>query len=294
MKNFLKFVLSLVIALVFFVLVVFCFAESDEYYSRFTSPKQSSLILGTSKAAQGIHPEILNKVLGKKVYNYSFTIAHSPFGPAYLKSIKKKLNGDTNNGVFIVTIDPWSISENEKLLGQPSKFREHDKHINLECVTCNPNISYFIKYYQKPYYHLLVSNNAINLHDDGWLEINVPMDSSTRAFRRTKVLNDYSSTYSLNYKLSPIRLNYLHKTIKFLQTHGRVYLVRLPVHPDMYEIENNYMPGLNDLIANKFPEVKYLDLSAQNHQFKYVDGIHLDVKSGDFITTEIANWIKNN
>ncbi|TXE17115.1 hypothetical protein ES692_10680 [Psychroserpens burtonensis] len=61
---------------------------SDSFYINFTTPKQSSLILGTSRAAQGLQPKIFDTILKKQFSNYSFTVLHSPFGETYLNSIK--------------------------------------------------------------------------------------------------------------------------------------------------------------------------------------------------------------
>lgn len=295
MSYFLKFVLSLIFVLGLLVVVIFHTADgrSDEFYLRLASPAQSSLILGTSKAAQGVHPKVLKNILGKNIYNYSFTIAHSAYGPAYLRSITNKLDSSSTDGIFIITVDPWSISEDKKFLDQHEGFSEDDKFINLECVTCYPNYSYLIKYYQKSYYHLLLVNQSSHLHDDGWLEIKVPMDSTVRAVRRKVSVKKYSSSFGKEYKLSPIRLEYLGKTIKFLQNYGRVYLVRLPVHQEIFKIEDDFIQNFNKVIADNFPLIKYLDFSPERYKFKYVDGIHLDVKSGDIVSTEIAEWVKN-
>ena len=89
--------------------------KTDPFYLRFTSPKQHSLILGSSRAAQGIVSTILNDeldeaILEGEIYNYSFTVLHSPFGAVYLNAIKEKLSEKTKKGLFIISVDPWSIS----------------------------------------------------------------------------------------------------------------------------------------------------------------------------------------
>ena len=74
-------------------LSVFLFAggKSDSYYLRFTSPRQHSMIIGTSKAAQDLQPSIMDPIVfpdeKDAFYNYSFNIIDSPFGYIYLKSI---------------------------------------------------------------------------------------------------------------------------------------------------------------------------------------------------------------
>ena len=45
-----------------------------------------------------------------KSFNYSFAIGYSNYGADYYNSIKKKLDPDAQNGVFILAVDPWSIA----------------------------------------------------------------------------------------------------------------------------------------------------------------------------------------
>ena len=86
--------------------------ETDGYYGRFTTPAYSSLILGSSRAGQGIEPDILNAHLGLKndaFFNYSFTVFKSAFGDPYLEAIKRKLKDPVDAGFFILELNPWSF-----------------------------------------------------------------------------------------------------------------------------------------------------------------------------------------
>ena len=64
---------------------------SDPFYQRFITDEKKSLIIGTSRAAQAIQPKILNTILGlegkNEIFNYSFTLMHSPFGKIYQKNL---------------------------------------------------------------------------------------------------------------------------------------------------------------------------------------------------------------
>ena len=87
---------------------------TDDYYLKFSSPKQSSLILGTSRAKQGIIPSVLSSSIENvdyQMFNFSFTLKSSPFGLVYYNAIKQKIDLESKDGCFIVTVDPWSISE---------------------------------------------------------------------------------------------------------------------------------------------------------------------------------------
>ena len=112
-----KFLFKLFLFLITFFLFIYIFFSKledqlaqDNFYFKFTTPKQSSMILGTSRALQGLIPEIINKELNIDIYNYAFTVMNSSYGPSYLNSIKKKLNKNSKDGVFILAVDPWSIS----------------------------------------------------------------------------------------------------------------------------------------------------------------------------------------
>ena len=100
-----KFLIKLLLFLSVVILTfgyIFSFADgyTDPFYMRFTTAKQKNLIIGTSRAAQGIQPQILNKKLNLKFFNYAFTVMHSPFGETYLNSIKSKLDESSKQNVL--------------------------------------------------------------------------------------------------------------------------------------------------------------------------------------------------
>lgn len=270
--------------------------KSDSYYVRFTTPKQHSLIIGTSRAAQGLQPDVLDAILykntSKHFFNYSFTITDSPFGPAYLESIEKKLDEKVKDGIFIVTVDPWSISTADTTqLREEKSFIGKTKWVNL-----NPNIPYLVQSYSEPYVNILrkwKSSNDMFLHKDGWLQIDVSMDSAAVLKRRENKTADYRKNYLPVYTFSPVRLEYLSKTIAFLQQHGKVYLVRLPVHTSMFTIEEELMPDFDDTIATvaAASQVPYLNFRKMDNPYQYVDGNHLYKASGKEVSAIVAGWI---
>src|SRR6056297_1066943 len=149
MRKFVQYITYFVLAIgLLLILLVHFRADgyTDPFYLRFTSKKQNNLIIGTSRAAQGVLPGVLNKRLNKSFYNYSFTLGHSPFGPAYFNSICKKIDTSTKNGVFIVSVDPWSISSIATDPNDQKQFIENDLCVaKLTYVNMNPNFEYFIK-----------------------------------------------------------------------------------------------------------------------------------------------------
>jgi hypothetical protein len=288
------FLCSLVLA-IFLLLLSNADGYTDSFYKRFTTKKQDNLILGTSRGAQGLQPIIFQEILAKNILNYSFTLKQSPFGPVYLNSIKKKLNSDTKDGIFIVTVDPWSISSNTKNTNDVDNFEENSLCLgNTSIVNMNPNFEYLLKNLSGKYYTVICPSTNSFLHDDGWLEITIPMDSFSISKRLEKKINDYRINNLPFFHFSTLRLDYLKKTIELLKLHGKVYMVRLPIHPKMFEIELKLLPEFNKIIS---PIAKmtngYLDMSNENNCFQYTDGNHLYKKSGQLVSKKIAEWIKS-
>jgi len=297
MKSFIfkLFVFFLLLLIPIFLVFVQANGYSYPFYLRFTTPKQSSLILGTSKAAQGIRPDIINGILARDdIYNYSFTVVHSPYGQTYLKSIKKKLSKTNKNGIFIVTVDPWSLSSNKKDVNNPDIFVELNNCLsNTTWVNTKPNIEYLLKNYNKPYVDLL-RKSEIKLHNNGWLEVTVLMDSISVNRRLLDKLTLYKEGQMTHSGFSKVRLEYLIKTIKYLKQYGKVYLIRLPVHPQIMKIENEYMTDFDSKIKSVVLETaNYFDMTHLNDNYKYTDGMHLDKKSAKEVSKIIAEWIQS-
>ena len=296
MKIFFKktLIFSLFLAVSFMWILSRANGFTDPFYLRFTTPKQSNLILGTSRAAQDIRPNILNNILGKSFYNYSFTVAHSPYGSTYLKSIKKKLNRSTTNGIFILTVDPWSISSWTKDPNDYKSFRELELCVgNTIIVNLNPNLLYLLFNWKEKHLDILKKKDSnMFLHHDGWLEITIDMDSIKVSDRIKVKEKSYREGYLPYAKFSEHRLNTLEETIRFLKNHGEVYLVRLPIHPKIMQIEYELMPDFNDKIKEAISiSSGYLDLTIRNNNYKYTDGNHLYKDSATEVSRIIGEWL---
>ena len=268
---------------------------TDPYYIRFTTSKQSSLILGTSRAAQGLQPKIFNEELNRDdFFNYSFTIGHCPFGKVYLESIKRKLNPEMNGGIFIVCVDPWGISSKNEDPNDIKIFRENKRSLKMKFVNLNPNIFYLLSYYDKHYINLLRHiKTPLLLHSDGWLEVTVKMDSASTHNRRQELIKRYKEKYLPRYKFSSVRYGYLSKTIDFLKDFGEVYLVRLPVHLRMDELDNLLVPDFNEKINYLcyLHNVRYLTFENELLDYEYTEANHLWKESGAKVSERIAKWI---
>lgn len=270
--------------------------HTDPFYARFTSPPQSSLIIGTSKAAQGLRPDVLNKTLPDSIYNFAFTVAHSPYGPAYLNGIKRKLsNIDTaKRGVFIVVVDAWSISDANEDPNDETQFDENKSFLNqLTSLSSNPNFPYLLGYYKNHFAKIFDRDTVAFLHEDGWLEINTRMATHVIDQRIENKLVSLGEKRN-RYQLSKTRLSYLYETIAFLKERGDVFVVTLPVHPDLTEIDLAVVPEFTELMFTLSRDlyVPYLDLSYENAEYTYTDGIHLYKESAWEVSERVARWIK--
>lgn len=271
---------------------------TDAFYLRFTTPKQFNLIVGTSRAAQGLQPAIFDEILETDApfFNYAFTLAQSPFGHVYLNSIKKKLDTTQRNGTFIITVDPWSISSETANPNDSAHFREINLALaNTVNVNQKPNWGYLYHNFGGKYYQILsFGNSKMYLHEDGWLEMNLRTDVAVVQERTLKKLKRYRDKVLPKYKFSTLRLQYLIKTIQYLNQYGKVFLVRLPVSKEMLEIENELMPMFDSKLKEAILlSEDYLDFTKEKTSFTYTDGNHLHKKSGAVVSQKIANWIKN-
>jgi hypothetical protein len=290
-------VFSIIVVTVFVFILGKADGYTDPFYIRFTTPKQNNLILGTSRSAQGLQPKIFDGILTKDFFNYSFTISHSPFGSVYLNSIKKKLNSQIKEGIFIITVDPWSISQKGDNPNDSKKFEENNLALaNVNLVNLKPNFEYLIKQLKGKYYTVLTNRfmSKMFLHNDGWLEVNISMDSASITKRLDNKIKVYRKNNLPNRKLSYVRLSYLKQTVEYLKLHGNVYIVRLPVSPEMFAIEQELMPDFNEII-NPICLVTdgYLDMTNENYLYQFIDGNHLWKESGKLVSEKIAEWIKS-
>lgn len=280
--------------------------HTDPFYQRFTTPKQSSLIVGTSRAAQGLVPEVMNGILDSAagitpLYNYSFTIKSSPYGEPYLTSILRKLKvTGAKNNVFIITIDPWSIStvqlkrdgEDENLDYKEWAYAPN----NMSWVHHSPNPEYIFKNLDNRL--LMVSRyfrhqGHPSVMNDGSLAIYAARDEAEFQQVLPRKLTTYRE-YAEILSLSDLRFTSFCKTLDTLSSYGSCFVVRLPVHPEMLAIENDYMPEFDrqiEKVANQY-RVPYLNYVHEGSKFASTDGNHLTRKAALRFSKILAADIK--
>lgn len=296
----LKFLIFLLlIGLGIYSLACFADGETDAFYLRFTTGRQGSLITGTSRAAQGIIPSVLEQNLKKNkqrpsIFNFAFTNANSPYGQVYLKAIKKKLKVKPEKGLFILAVSPWSLSvdNNRKELREKGLFLDRLHFFNL-----NPNIDYLTYCYTGDNWGGFIlpkKHTGMLLHQNGWLEI-LAIDITKTEDIQKRYQKGFSAYRNIvqHWSLSSQRIESLKETIEYCQQYGTVFLVRIPIPSEMQEIETHLCTNFDELIEQIAFDYKvdYFSFASQGNTFQYLDGNHLYKESAKRFSTILADSI---
>ena len=269
--------LFLVISVITVILIGFG-GYVDYFYEKFTTPKAASLILGDSRSMQGIQPAVIDDYFSSSDYhlpimNYSFTVAQISYGPIYARSIKRKLNQNTKNGLFILTVNPWVLSAREGDDFEKGLFFEEGlpPH-NMKYVNHSPNFEYLIKNFNYFHFKSIVRRTS-KMHKDGWLEeSNLPQDTITLNTWKEHQISLYKD-FASRWKKSNFRLNSLENLITYLKEHGNVVLVRMPIDNKIKQIEFEYWSDFDSeiiTISKKF-NTKYFDFTIYDDIFNTYD-----------------------
>jgi hypothetical protein len=297
------------LTLMYIVLIYFRPEFVDAFYYRFTTPKKHSLILGGSLAGQGIHPDIINERVctkGNQIINHAFAVGPSSYGPNYLKEITKKLDRSSTNGLFIISVSPWTLAKDNEN-DDSTKFFEVQKKLfvgNLKSSSTNPNFEYLIHHWENKFepftrifkYFINYKGIAV-LHSDGWLEVTTKMDSASNNERIRRSLEENKNK---NIFLSNSRLNFLDKIIQYVDKYGDVVIIRMPVTQQMAEFENLQFPDFDKIILNIADKnsVHYFNFFSLSGQFLTVDAYHLYKTDGERFTNilcdSIIDYFNNN
>lgn len=243
----------------------------------------------------------------ERIYNYAFSLNNSPFGEVYYKSILSKLDTNSTDGVFITSVLLWSIIElkHERitLYDSISVLR------GLDQVNGKPNLEYMFEKYSKGWGNILLKNaenfalNAVKdkvgttsgswteVSEDGWLKVSTNQSEKVVVEKIEKNVVAYTEL-AQNSKYSTYRIAYLLRTIEALKRHGRVYLVRLPIHAKLFRLEKEFDSNFEESIKEAVSMCSgYLDYSEDSDEYTYTDGNHLTVFSSEKISRQIAEDI---
>lgn len=293
-----------VLAILLSIYSVFMQADgnTDAFYVKFTTPKQTSLIIGSSRAAQGLQPKIMDSIITNcNIYNYAFSRIHTPYGTPYLESIKKKLVSNSKEGIFIVEVNPWTIGKKKEESIDSLTFWEESSFLGkVKNVNMKPNLNYLLNFYDGKNIEIFTKKSKnyfgedLFVHNDGWFQVKLHDDEVRKNERVLSTLMSYKKIRKEYSGLSSERLNSLESTIKYLQSNGTVFMVRLPVLDEMLAIENDFFPDF-DKEMNQLSEklhVEYINGMDFNENYEYIDGHHLSITSGKVFSTFLAKRIK--
>jgi hypothetical protein len=269
----------------------------DYFYNKCASPRQSAIIIGDSRSFQGLQPSVFNDNLSKDfdlpMYNFSFTLAQVSYGESLLNGIKAKINAKTKNGLFVLSVHPYILSQRDKDdFEKGIYFEESFPPGNMKYLAMNPNIEYFFKNYDYFHFKAVIRKNSI-VHNDGWLEeYNLPKDTATLSEWKKNQIKLYGG-FKSKWKKSNYRIEQLSQTIKFLKNHGTVVLVRMPCSTNIVAIEKEYWHDFNSNITKVASEnkVQYMDFTKNSSEYKTYDGVHLDKVGGQKFTKAVCDSI---
>jgi hypothetical protein len=247
------------------------------------------MILGSSRAAQGIVPSRFETGRKFGLFNYSFTNYNSPFGPCYFEAAKKKFSGE-KGGLFILEVNPFTLSNYlRNMEGDEEVFEEcSTPPSNMIFVDHDPNFEYIVRNYSGDLRSLVgfkEQDVSHFLHDDGWLEIEMAFDTAYFHENTAKKIKVYEQLIG---KMQPskARWNALAQTVDYFSDYGRVILVRVPISAEMARIERTYYPEFeNEIKAFAIErELPFLDYGFLNDSLFYTDGNHLHRNSAKAFT----------
>lgn len=282
--------------IMFLMIALFAGPFTDPFYQRFTTPLQRSLVVGTSRAAQGVIPQVMNEELlnhdiDAGLYNYSFTIKSSPYGRPYLESVMRKLDVDkSRDHYFVVTVDPWSIST---LFYSNNTFEEESfAPSNMTRVDMNPNTEYVYKNVDNRPLMILRSFRHVNhpeVMGDGSLKVSATKSREDAEETTIDRLKEYKR-FSARHTISATRMSWLNQMLDSLSAYGPCVVVRIPVHPDMRKLEDATFPEFDSLMTSIATDhdLPYLNYKHLADSLNTTDGNHLDRVSAISFSKKLA------
>lgn len=263
---------------------IFADGRTDGAYMKVASPRAQSLIIGTSRAGQGLQPGFF----GKEMFNFGFSIIDSPYGATYHRAIRRKLKKG-GDAAFIVEVNPVALSDYEKT--EPREDKATLGRIFM--VSGHPNLNYLLRCHEGPMWKLALPSEPPEIpfvvHRDGWTELRDPRVPLQPEDRIAGTSEYYRKIFN-RARPSSDRLAWLEKTVRMLSGRGRALLVRLPVGEEMRAMETEYWPEFDAAIGEVAERtgVEYVNLIALSRDDWTVDGSHLNREAGARISALLA------
>lgn len=288
--------------------------STDEFYLRFTVGPQRSLILGGSRAAQGLHPDVFNTAGGMEgfegpLYDFSFTMAHSPYGRTYLEAVEHLVDPATRQGLFILQVDPWLISDPATGPAEPEAERALGTQITWNA---RPNYEYLVRHWDRGWgalghWPMGDPDTSLEVLPDGRLELHLSMEADTVLRRTADRVRTYREDYLPGRVPSDQRYSRLRELVAYLREHGTVVLVRLPVCEQIANMEDTLDPRFNERMRaiealdpafaprreQGMPPVRTHYIRLDTMAANFTDGNHLDEASGRRVSEALRQAIQH-
>lgn len=274
-------------------------STQDHYYDKFTH-QAPSLVIGASISRYSTNPVVIEQILEDKyqfpMLNYGFSFGLSSYDRNYIEAIKNKIPKDTKNGLFIIETSPPLFR---------SVVTKHPLY-ELNFHNLNPNFEYIIKYptSKQPFYRSLVSYFE-SLHTEnktakspmtsfttatpqGWSALNAP-DSICE---KRKGMESYPNIKPL----SKEQCRDFEELIAFLQNHGEIFFVNIPIDPSLWhtQVKNSYQETEQFIqqLLKRHPKTHYLNLYSDSTVYSSFDGLHMTAEGANNYTKALAQEIK--
>lgn len=267
--------------------------------AKVSGPRQSHMIIGTSRIAQAVMPSVLEKEIGAPFLNFAIDAATTSYSPTYNRAIEQKLDPHASNGKFILAMDPWCITGFYHPKNGTVMYPEKKTPLGqLQTFNWPLNIEYLIRDYHEGWGSIILThlrdNSTVTGHRDGWVEVTRNTDEDFVQSRKEKKIAAKKKEIDHAF-VSEEKKQALYSLIKKLKAHGKVYLVRLPVDPDYYLLEEEFYPGFQLFVDSLVRDygVPFLSMQNMTSEVAYNDGHHINKKYAPLISERIAQWIQS-
>lgn len=271
----------------------------DMYYPKYTQDA-GSLVIGLSRADQGIAPKTVSENLDRKIDLplVNFAANQYYYGEVYLEAIKKKLKKGNHKGMFILSVSPGSFTAPIGFGAEGIKKMDEKAAIGkTEDFSSDPNYSYIINCYGQGLYHALFTQRApgnVITHNNGWNEVLVSGNDFTLSdalkldWKRQNIA--YFQRRLPKEETKSYRWEWFGRTIEYLKDKGQVVLVRMPADKEIIDFENENSPNFRKSMDSitKIHQIPYLDYSINTQDYETYDGSHLHSESAIQFSTQLA------
>ena len=287
MKKFILGTLTFALAVIIIFAWAFAFIPSGrmgDVYERITSPLQSSIVIGTSRAAQAVNPEVINcqlKTAGlTPLYNFAFHLDASSYNEVYETAIYKKLAPCRNKrNFFILAVDPWAVRKLDSI----------PRELALHSYSKSPNLEYIAKNFSRSWFSPLPTHSFVNKY--GRTEVDYVPKTKEEWKKRVDMRLTAYRDMAKNYQYDQNSQYVLERIIDTLKKRGCVFLVRIPVSKPMRNLENKICPDFDDRMftISKKHAIAYFDFKKAD--YKTTDGNHMTQSEGNRFSKELADSI---